>query len=199
MVNNDGTIDENAKELILSSGGLDDKTKQLVLVKATIAQSIPNSDINIYGRFNSQEVVTGTDEKGRSYTEVIEKRGNQTYRYRLTAGDNGRMLSEINIESSNKNGQTRVKKLATDGIFNHNSNDVIDSETGELIREIEPSATTFNNYYKRKRTVDAYGAVSDKVPVQDSLFDQDKVDSAVSLEKDIRLGRRESVTLNEFR
>ncbi len=199
LVNNDGTIDENAKELILNSGGLDDKTKQLVLVKATIAQSIPNSDINIYGRFNSQEVVTGTDEKGRSYTEVIEKRGNQTYRYRLTAGDNGRMLSEINIESSNKNGQTRVKKLATDGIFNHSSNNVVDSETGELIREIEPSATTFNNHYKKKRIVDAYGAVSDKVPVQDSLFDQDKVDSAVSLEKDIRLGRRESVTLNEFR
>ena len=143
------------------------------------------------------EVTKGTDDKGRNYTEVVEKRGGQTYRYRLTEGSGGRMLSEINVESTNKKGNTRIKRLATDGIINHKSDVIVDAD-GNVIGNVGPSETTFSDYYKAHKTVDAYGNMSSRIPQGEIMMEQELVDDAVNHAKNVRLEREEDFTLKEF-
>ncbi len=197
MHNNDGSYNTDAIAQLQSSMKSMDKGQQAAVIKTIIAQSIPHSDINHFSRSDDVEVTKGTDDKGRNYTEVVEKRGGQTYRYRLTEGSSGRMLSEINVESTNKKGNTRIKRLATDGIINHKSDVVVDAN-GNIISSVGPSETTFSDYYKAHKTVDAYGNMSSRVPQGEIMMDQELVGDAVTHAKNVRLEREEDFTLKEF-
>ena len=197
LVEKNGSFNQEALRLLQSSMKNMDKATQAAMIKKIITQSIPHSDISHFARSDNVEVTRGTDDKGRNYTEVVEKRGGQTYRYRLTEGSGGRMLSEINVESTNKKGNTRIKRLATDGIINHKSDVIVDAD-GNVIGNVGPSETTFSDYYKAHKTVDAYGNMSSRIPQGEIMMDQELVGDAVTHAKNVRLEREEDFTLKEF-
>ena len=197
MINKDGSYNTDAISQLQDSMKNMDKGQQAAVIKTIIAQSIPHSDIDHFSRSDNVDVKRGTDDKGRSYTEVVEQRGGKTYRYRLTEGSGGRMLSEINVESTNKKGNTRIKRLATDGIFNHKSDVIVDAD-GNVISSVSPSETTFSDYYKAHKTVDAYGNMSSYIPQGEIMMDQELVNDAVYHAKNVRLEREEDFTLKEF-
>ena len=197
LVEKNGSFNQEALSLLQSSMKNMDKATQAAMIKKIITQSIPHANMNHFTSCDSVDIREGTDEEGRRYTEVIEKRGNETYRYRLTKGEGKRMLSEINVETAHK-GNTRIKKLATDGIFNHKSDVIVDSTTGELVREVKPSQTDFSDYYKQGKTVDASGQMHHSVPAEESLLSKDLQQNAVRRSYAAKMGRAEDKSLEEF-
>lgn len=177
-MNKDGTLNREVMQDFMQNSLLSEEDKQIMFVK-TVLESRMSGEYGghtLDDSYKSRSVEKETDEEGReTYTvEQLNTDGSRST-FKVTLGDNNRVMSEIKTMDSRGHG----KSFTTDGIVQRKSYITVKKNADGSSSTVVENRYAFSNLYSSRSSRPLYsdGTTSDSIPADQIMFGKEDMDN----------------------